>query len=154
MPKQSHRLQEKQEQHTAEAGALHKPVNNPQVADSQDDAPPPIGEELLDSIRAVYVSDNKLGHIMANFGQHPDFAQSEGLLYFSHRHLLCIPEVCLKNRRVAEMVIDMAHITLSHLGCRRTLAYLRQWYWWLTMAKDMDEFCKSCGACQMTKPLT
>jgi hypothetical protein len=95
------------------------------VADGWDEAPPPVGEDLLNSIHTAYVRDNKFGRIIANMGHHPDFAQRKGLLYFSHRQLLCVPEARLKTRRTTEIVIDTAHIALGHMGHRRTLVYLR-----------------------------
>jgi hypothetical protein len=174
-PRRSCQLQEKQEQRTVEASALRTSettlttvyppaagsgecqawlADDPQVANGRDEAPPPVGEDLLNSIHAVYTRDDKFGCIIANMGQHPDFTQHEGLQYFSHRQLLCVPKARLKTRCMTEIVIDTAHIMLGHMGHQHTLAYLHQWYWWPTMARGVDKFCKSCGACQMTKPLT
>ena len=39
----------------------------------------------------------------------------------------------------------------GHLGKHRTLAVLRQRFWWPNMARDVAERCKACRVCQQTK---
>jgi hypothetical protein len=146
-PRRSHRLQEKLEPRTAEAGALQPPIgttptttsplaegnkegqqapgDDPEATDGRNEAPPPVGEDLLNTVCAAYASDTKFGRIVANMGQHPDFTIREGLLYFSHRELLCVPEARLNTRRVAEIIIDTAHTAVGHMGRQRTLASVR-----------------------------
>ncbi|KZO90855.1 hypothetical protein CALVIDRAFT_473249, partial [Calocera viscosa TUFC12733] len=62
------------------------------------------------------------------------FALSEGLLFLMNpgetSAPLVVPNAIFKGRRVRELCIDHAHMTLSHAGYRKTLDYLRKEYWW------------------------
>ena len=55
---------------------------------------------------------------------------------------------------MTEIVIDQAHHIIGHKAARKTCDYLAHWYWWPTMVKDVEAFCKSCGTCQTTKTST
>jgi len=46
-------------------------------------------------------------------------------------------------------IIDHAH--KGHLGALRTVDYIRRWYWWPGLGKEVDRFCRSCPVFQMTK---
>ena len=48
-------------------------------------------------------------------------------------------------------IIEHAHKVLGHLGMLRTTDYIRRWYWWPGLGKEVDRFCRSCPVCQMTK---
>jgi len=48
-------------------------------------------------------------------------------------------------------IINHAHKVLGHLGALRTVDYIRRWYWWPGLGKEVDQFCRSCPVCQMTK---
>ena len=50
------------------------------------------------------------------------------------------------------MIIDNGHQTLGHFGARKTSEYIRRWYWWPFLGKDVIKLCLSCGTCQTTKP--
>ncbi|KAF8593201.1 hypothetical protein BDV93DRAFT_416016, partial [Ceratobasidium sp. AG-I] len=88
--------------------------------------------ELLDCIHSAYPQDKKLGRIVAEPSQHPKFRVWDSLLYFSDRNLLCVPEMTLNRCRATEIIIDLGHSALGHMGHVKTLAYVRQWYWWPT----------------------
>ena len=45
-----------------------------------------------------------------------------------------------------------AHETLGHAGSERVSKYVQQFYWWSTLSKDVEKFCRSCGTCQAVKP--
>src|SRR5262249_31688570 len=47
-----------------------------------------------------------------------------------------------------------AHRVLGHKSNRKTLDYVRRWYWWPSMVKDVAAFCESCGTCQTTRSAT
>lgn len=40
----------------------------------------------------------------------------------------------------------------GHGGRRKTLDLVNRNYWWPGVNRDVDEFCKTCVACQLTKP--
>jgi hypothetical protein len=79
-----------------------------------------------------------------------------GFLYFMNAlgdPVVVIPG-SLSNRRVTEIVIDQAHRIVGHKAARKTCDYLARWYWWPSMAKDVEAFGNSCGICQTTKTST
>ena len=49
------------------------------------------------------------------------------------------------------IVIDHAHTVIGHMGAQKTDEYVRNWFWWPTLATDERKFCQSCGVCQVTK---
>lgn len=55
---------------------------------------------------------------------------------------------------VPELILDRAHTTLGHLGPQRTAEYVRRWFWWPTLRRDVDKFCTTCGICHMAKAST
>ena len=58
-------------------------------------------------------------------------------------NIVCIP--C--NRDLVTCLITQAHDMLGHFGPQRTVEYIRRWYWWPLMSKDIREFCKTCEFC-------
>ncbi len=68
--------------------------------------------------------------------------------------VVTVPEALSKGRRVTEIAIDQAHHIVGHKAARKTRDYLSRWFWWPTLAKDVEMFCKSCGTCQTTKTST
>jgi hypothetical protein len=43
------------------------------------------------------------------------------------------------------------HETIGHFGQFKTSKYIRRFYWWPTMTRDIESFCNSCTPCQMVK---
>jgi hypothetical protein len=109
--------------------------------------------ELLQS---SYIKNPIFSRVLKDPSHHSSFTVDNGLIYHIDRlsnRLLCVPhEALLEGRRLTELIIDHAHLILGHFGQARTLNYIRRYYWWPTLAKDVSEFCKSCGHCQMNKP--
>ena len=58
---------------------------------------------------------------------------------------LVIPE-CLKNQ-----LVDCIHSKLRHPGVYKTTMYLRQFYYWKIMNKEIKKFLHSCDLCQRVK---
>lgn len=48
-------------------------------------------------------------------------------------------------------MIENAHETLGHFGHQKTIDYIRRWYWWPLLNKDVVLYCRTCGVCQTTK---
>jgi hypothetical protein len=55
------------------------------------------------------------------------------------------------NRRIIETIIDYTYKAIGHFGQFKTSLYVRWYYWWPNMAKDIAVFCDSCNACQALK---
>jgi RNase P/RNase MRP subunit p29 len=53
-----------------------------------------------------------------------------------------------------EFVITAGHEVLAHAGAEITLSFLRRYFWWDKMAKDVTDFCRSCEPCARGKTTT
>ncbi|KAL1937390.1 hypothetical protein VTO73DRAFT_13796 [Trametes versicolor] len=113
------------------------------------------GEDgFLTAVREAYAHDATFSKIMSKPEAYPSFEEKAGLLYVTTRFnqkVLCVPAAQLRKRSLRELVIDHAHRTLGHLGAQKTAEYARRWYWWPRMSRDIERFCTTCGACQMSK---
>ena len=112
---------------------------------------------FLESIRRGYMKDDLFSKILKQPSHFPNFRLEKGLLYFYREGslpVLCIPRSAHKNRRLTEIVLTQAHETLGHAGTERTAKYIRRFYWWNTLSKDVEKLCRSCGTCQAVKPST
>ncbi|KEP46697.1 putative Ty3/Gypsy polyprotein/retrotransposon [Rhizoctonia solani 123E] len=108
-------------------------------------------DELMAIVKNATPTDKFFGRICADIKAHSDFEKRDDMLIYKPWNAICIPEAFLKKRRVAEVIVDLGHTALGHMGSRKTVAYIRRWYWWPNMAKEIIEYCQSCGNCQMMK---
>src|SRR6202789_2442989 len=79
-----------------------------------------------------------------------NFPQHDGLIWKNNPRgdqVVCIPT----DRKLISRLIDEAHKTLGHYGDQRTTEYLRRWYWWPRIGRDVSEFCRTCESCQRAK---
>ena len=60
-------------------------------------------------------------------------------------------EAFVKGRRLIAIIIDHAHSIIGHFGQFKTAQYIRRYFWWTSMAQDIETFCMSCGACAASK---
>jgi hypothetical protein len=115
------------------------------------------GEDLLDMIRGAYEKDVLFSKILLHPEQHPRYSVKDGIVYTVNPvgdTVVAIPGALFKGRRVTEVAIDQAHRIVGHKAARKTRDYISRWFWWPTLAKDVEAFCKSCGICQTTKTST
>ena len=76
---------------------------------------------------------------------------NDGLLYFEdtdHKARLCIPAV--ERLNLIKEVHDCTHES-AHTGWERTLAALRDGFYWPCMRSDITEYVRSCNPCQKIK---
>ncbi|GBE83164.1 Transposon Ty3-G Gag-Pol polyprotein [Sparassis crispa] len=66
--------------------------------------------------------------------------------------VICIPRVLYRHRMMTEIIIDRGHMTIGHYGPQKMSEYIRQWFWWPRIGRDIEKFCVTCGACQTAKP--
>ena len=112
------------------------------------------GADVFGIIKAGYAEDTVFGKVMDNITEYPAYKIHQGILYVKNpigKAVACVPSSLHRGRRLTELVIDQAHQTVGHLGYRKVFDYARKWFWWPSMSKDIDAFCKSCGTCQTTK---
>lgn len=121
---------------------------------------PPLHEVMagtprfLEAIKDGYKADRTFSKVLENVAAHANFTLRDGLLYVTTRlgfECLCIPFGRLDKRALTELVIDQAHTTLGHFGTQKTSEYVRRWFWWPKLHRDVERFCTSCGTCQTTK---
>ncbi|HEX9613546.1 MAG TPA: reverse transcriptase domain-containing protein [Candidatus Bathyarchaeia archaeon] len=76
---------------------------------------------------------------------------NNGLLYFEdadHKARLCVPAV--ERANLIKEVHDCAHES-AHAGWERTLAALRDRFYWPRMRSDVTDYVRSCDPCQKIK---
>jgi hypothetical protein len=112
---------------------------------------------ILANIKDAYAKDPLCAKVLENVGHHKNFEVSDGLLYTRNRadeSVLCIPSVIQGKRRLTEIIIAQAHEVLGHFGPQKTADYIRRHYWWPRIGQDVEQYCKTCPVCQMTKSST
>jgi hypothetical protein len=81
----------------------------------------------------------------------------KGILYLANpigHAVICVPTTTKGGRHILELILDQSHSLVGHQGYRKVVDYVRKWFWWPTLAKDVKSFCDSCGHCQTTKVST
>jgi len=112
------------------------------------------GEDFLVVIRGAYSNDMLFSKVLLQPEQHSQFTVRDGIIYMTNavgNAVIAIPGTLSKGRRVTEIAIDQAHRVIGHKAAQKTRDYISHWFWWPTLAKDIELFCKSCGICQTTK---
>jgi hypothetical protein len=103
-----------------------------------------------------YASDSVLRHVIDSPDRRDHFRVRDRIIQMRNqlgRWVSCIPsKATIGGRRLAELLINQAHSILGHLGRAKTHAYLSNFYWWPSMASEVDRFCSSCTDCQRSKP--
>ncbi|VDB94410.1 unnamed protein product [Peniophora sp. CBMAI 1063] len=143
----------------SEAVAPEK-TENPRLADSLASGPSLLqfakeSDGFISSIRTGYDKDSLFGKVLAKPGEYSAFRLQNRLLYTRNRsneEVLCIPQSLHRGRRLTEIAMDQAHTTIGHMGSFRTAEYVRRYFWWPTLGKDVEAFCSTCPTCQATKP--
>ncbi|VDC04642.1 unnamed protein product [Peniophora sp. CBMAI 1063] len=135
-------------------------ADNPRLVDSAADGPSLLqyareSSGFLSSVRSGYTKDVLFTRVVNKPVEYSTFKIRDKLLYTRNRagdDVLCIPRTLHHGRRLTELAIDQAHTTIGHMGSFRTGEYLRRYFWWPTLGKDVDAFCNTCPTCQATKP--
>lgn len=150
------------EERTAEAEELHKNEEDP-VAAQPEEAAQPLDERMkgvpdfLHLVQKGYGADTTLGKVVKAPAEHRLFKYQDDLLYVKNHggdDVLCVPRIKHGKRTLTEIVIEAAHSAIGHFGSRKTSDYVRRWYWWPNMGKEIEAYCATCGVCQTTKDST
>ena len=103
----------------------------------------------------VFHKDTICSKILAHLESHPRFGIQEGLIWTKNQlkqDIIYIPkEVFQRGRWLVKIIINHAHQVIGHYSQFKTSDYIRQSYWWPTMAADIEAFCASCAKFQMNK---
>jgi hypothetical protein len=117
---------------------------------------------FTDSLPAALAADTLFGPILAKVGDYPTFALVDGILFLEDQSgwRLVVPTGRTSDIGTAsasspptfrEAVINHGHAVLGHLGPQKTLSYLRHFFWWPLMHKDIFDYCRSCEQCARGK---
>ena len=111
---------------------------------------------FLDCLKGKYSEDPMFKGILNNPENFANFVIEEGLIFFRSEGTvkLAIPNVTIDGTLVRESIIKQGHMILAHLGGHKTLTYLRDQVWWKTIVQDINDYCKSCNLCAITKSST
>lgn len=112
--------------------------------------------DFVDAVRKGYANDRLCSKVLAAPEQFANYTLENELLFVHVRgtKVLVVPDVLVDGRRLPEIVLSQAHDALGHLGTRKTLAYLRRWFWWPNIVSDCDAFVAQCPRCQVAKAST
>lgn len=117
-----------------------------------DHAPPEhISDKWSADIRQAYTTDDLFQLVIINPDEYKQFTVNDGLIYVTNmagEDGLCIPESA---REIVTSIIEQAHRIVGHYSIYKTSTYVRRWYWWPRIAKDIEEWCRSCITCQTNK---
>ena len=78
--------------------------------------------------------------------------KEEGLLNIRYRivkrvvNQLVVPTALIPN------VLRLKHDEAGHMGAAKTTKLIRREYFWLTMVKDAQQYCRSCVTCASSRP--
>ncbi len=114
-------------------------------------SPAPFTDRVIDNIKKSYMTDDLLQLVVTNPSEYSQFITRNGLIYtknMANEEVICLPESA---RDIITNVIEQAHLIVGHFSIYKTTTYVRRWYWWPRMSKDIEEWCKSCITCQTTK---
>jgi hypothetical protein len=112
---------------------------------------------ILKDIKSRYTEDSLFSKVLENIGHHKNFETEDGLLYTHNRadkSVLCIPLVIHKKQRLTKKIIAQVHEVLGHFGPQKMADYIQCHYWWPCIRQDVEQYCKMCPICQMTKSST
>ena len=112
---------------------------------------------VLKHIQDRYLTDPLFSKVLNHIEHHKNFELINDNIYTRNQvgaSVLCIPAVIHQKQWMTEVIIDLAHMVLGHFGPQKTTEYIRQYYWWPTIGRDVEQFCKTCPTCQTTKSST
>jgi len=103
-----------------------------------------------------YATDTFFTQIAEQPDRFKQFECRDGLIFLSNsgRHILCVPDIMVGDRKIRELIISQAHSILAHLGSQKTLYYLKDNVWWPGLTADVKAFCDSCHTCAISKSNT
>jgi len=113
----------------------------------------PQDQELIRTIKDRYPKDNLFKIILENPDNHREFMIKDELIWtrnMAKKEVIGVP----REQALMSQIVTQAHKIVGHYGDQRTCEYIRRWYWWPRMGKDVQEFCRTCESCQRAKGST
>jgi hypothetical protein len=110
-----------------------------------------LSSDVRDRIRNLYLHDSVCQMILADPLRHGYFVE-DGLLLRHADYGILVPE----NEQLRRDLLHESHDTPTsgHLGSDKTLARIREVYYWPGLSRDVSGYVARCGACQRNKGST
>lgn len=116
-------------------------------------------DRFIDGIRLALPSDTLSKKVLNHTSVFPPFKVYNGLLFIHDPkgYLLVIPQGFVVNPEegekstLVEATIQYGHVVLGHLGAAKTLSYLRRFFWWSQMQREVFDHCRLCEVCSRNK---
>lgn len=115
------------------------------------------GDEFLAAIKIGYTKIESWKDLLKNPSRYEKFKVIDSLITRITDQgipLLVIPKATYRGESVKGIIIDHLHNTLGHLGYQKTLDYIRRYYWWSEMSKDIEKYILTCEVCKTSKRRT
>jgi hypothetical protein len=107
-------------------------------------------DTFIYALRNEYTGDKLFWVVLENPEDYREFSAQDGIIQTKNTQgddVVCVP----RKPEIITQIIEQAHHTLGHYGDQRTAEYIRRWYWWPLISKDVREYCRTCEACQRAK---
>src|SRR6266705_618764 len=104
-------------------------------------------KDLIEAIKSGYKSSQISQEILENPGNFKDFSIKDGLitrLGEGGMTQIVVPKGNYERKSIQGIILENIHKILGHLGSKKTVEILRQYFWWKSMRKDTHKFCRSC----------
>ena len=110
-----------------------------------------VDSKLLRTLENEYAQDEKSKAIFEFPDRHPEFKVLNQRIYWvdDNRLRLYVPSGSLRSAIMTELHDARCS---GHLGIKRTSDLVRRDFYWPSLESDVEEFVKSCDACQCNKP--
>ena len=108
-----------------------------------------LSTDFLRRVQEAYASDPFCSQLERNLDSAPGFEERDGLFFFEGDRLV-VPN----DPELREALLHDSHDALGHFGAKKSLAALSQSFYWIGMAKQVEEYVASCDGCQRHKART
>ncbi len=106
-------------------------------------------QSLLVDLRAAAGRDDKYQTLLQSDLQHGGLRVDDGLAY-SRSGAVYVPD----DRRLRTRLLELAHDAVGHFGRDRTIKRLAQHCVWTGMTSEVEDYCRSCAVCAVSKSST
>ena len=111
-------------------------------------------DSFTTEVKQSYTSDALFAKVLANPEHHKAFTVRDGLIWVRNHageQALSVPMSATGQGSLHSSVVEQAHQLVGHFGPQRTEEYVRRWFWWPKMHRDIDKFCRTCQTCLTSK---
>ena len=110
----------------------------------------PEGGDWLHAVRKAYETDHylKVGHKR----KRAPLVARDG--YWFHGSALYVPEMQnAEDKKLKEQILRANHVLpqAGHVGRTKMLEKIQRYYWWPRLRQDVEDFLRTCDACQRNK---